>query len=328
MGHPLPPDELKALLKLFAAIRYMFSNNMSDNRINTLEKLIEDFTNLSFKLHPEVAYAATNFHVFKHIPDDIRRFGPVYGYWLFPHERVNKVLKSIKTSGSLQNQEQVEQMRGFLRKRQAERIISDILDPEYATSQTEREIQSVLEDILINNDPGTHESKTDQDLEVMLPGDRHSSRNAFRAIGHPGSLPPFLLADLRLSLRQLTTTFNPETIDGLTSTQHVLFYPHLSVRGYKFEAADPTLRYPQSTLPYSEVERVLQRANSMVEVRQLSHILSDARGITSIGILMTIFSKQVEKDGIDTNIEFFGIFRTLNVVSDRNKELRQLYISE
>lgn len=275
--HPLP-YELKTLLKLFAAIRYMFTNNMSDTRLDTLEQLIQDFINLSFKLHPEVAQAATNFHVFKHIPDDIRRFGPVYGYWLFPHERVNKVLKSINTNGPSQNQEQVEQMRGFPRKRQADRIISDILDPEYASSQTEREVQIVLEECLLSKGPGTHKDKADQDLEVMLPGDGLSPKYAFRAIGRPGVLPPFLLSDLRFTLRRLSTSFNPEAVDGLTSNQDVTFYPHLSVRGYRFDAADPTLRYPHSTLPYSEVVQLFQRTNSMVEVRK-QRTFSMMRGI-------------------------------------------------
>ncbi|KAE8539334.1 hypothetical protein D1P53_004433 [Cryptococcus gattii VGV] len=313
--HPLPDNELKTLLKLFAAIRYMFTNNMSDTRLDTLEKLIQDFINLSFKLHPEVAQAVTNFHVFKHIPDDIRRFGPVYGYWLFPHERVNKVLKSINTNGPSQNQEQVEQMRGFLRKRQAERIISDILDPEYASSQTEREVQIVLEECLLSKDPGTHKDKADQDLEVMLPGDGLSSKYAFRAIGRPGVLPPFLLSDLRLTLRRLSAYFNPEAVDGLISNQDVTFYPHLSVRGYRFDAADPTLRYPQTTLPYSEVVQLFQRTNSMVEVRQPTNFFNDARDTRTICILMTIFSKQVEKFGIETDNEFFGIFRTLHPAS-------------
>lgn len=109
--HPLPDNELKTLLKLFAAIRYMFTNKMSDTRLNTLEKLIQDFTNLNFKLHPEVAQAAANFHIFKHIPDDIRRFGPIYGYWLFPTRASHQTTQSINTNGPLQNQEQVEQMR-------------------------------------------------------------------------------------------------------------------------------------------------------------------------------------------------------------------------
>ncbi|KIR59220.1 hypothetical protein I314_04734 [Cryptococcus bacillisporus CA1873] len=119
-------------------------------------------------------------------------------------------------------------MRGFLRKRPAERIISDILDLEYASSQTEREVQIVLGECLLSKDPWTHKDKADQDLEVMLPGDGLSSKYAFRAIGRPGALPPFLLSDLRLTLRRLSTTFNPETVDGLTSIQDVtviLIYP-------------------------------------------------------------------------------------------------------
>lgn len=312
---PLPDNELKTLLKLFAAIRYMFTNNTSDTRLDTLEKLIQDFINLSFKLHPEVAQAATNFHVFKHIPDDIRRFGPVYGYWLFPHERVNKVLKSINTNGPSQNQEQVEQMRGFVRKHQAERIISDILDPEYASSQTESEVQIVLEECRLSKDPGTHKDKADQDLEVMLPGDGLGSKYAFRAVGRPGVLPPFLLSDLRLTLRQLSTFFNPEAVNGLTFNQDVTFYPHLSVRGYRFDAGDPTLRYPQSKLPYSEAVQLFQRTNSMVEVRQPTNFFNDARDTRTICILMTIFSKQVEKFGIETGNEFSCIFRTLHPAS-------------
>lgn len=147
----------------------------------------------------------------------------------------------------------------------------------------------------MRKDLGAHKDKADQDLEVMLPGDGLSSKYAFRAIRRPGMLPPFLLSDLRLTLRRLSTTFNPETVDGLTSIQDVTFYPHLSMRGYRFDAADPTLRYSQSTLPHSEVVQFFQRTNSMAEVRQPTNFFNDASYTRTICILMAIFSKQMEE---------------------------------
>lgn len=62
----------------------------------------------------------------------------------------------------------------------------------------------------------------------------------------------------------------------------------------------------------------------MVEVRQPTNFFNDARDTRTICILMTIFSKQVEKFRIETDNEFFGIFRTLHPAGGEDIGLRRL----
>lgn len=62
----------------------------------------------------------------------------------------------------------------------------------------------------------------------------------------------------------------------------------------------------------------------MVEVRQPTNFFNDARDTRTICILMTIFSKQVEKFRIEADNEFFGIFRTLHPAGGEDIGLRRL----
>lgn len=41
-------------------------------------------------------------HFWSHIPQDIRNFGPVYGYWCFSAERFNKTLKNMNTNSHIE----------------------------------------------------------------------------------------------------------------------------------------------------------------------------------------------------------------------------------
>lgn len=49
------------------------------------------------QLHPE--NVKPNHHYLTHIFDQIEDYGPVYSFWTFLFERLNKVLKSYSTRG-------------------------------------------------------------------------------------------------------------------------------------------------------------------------------------------------------------------------------------
>ena len=56
-----------------------------------------------------------NHHWMTHIFDQIEDYGPVYYFWTYIYERLNKVLKSYSTSGHSGGEVEVTFMREFMR---------------------------------------------------------------------------------------------------------------------------------------------------------------------------------------------------------------------
>lgn len=65
-----------------------------------------------------------NFHYAVHYPDQVRDFGPVYSFWNFLGERLNKVLKNFNSNGWLGGQLEVSMMRSFARDSQLQNMVS------------------------------------------------------------------------------------------------------------------------------------------------------------------------------------------------------------
>ena len=53
--------------------------------------------------------------VVTHIFDQLLDYGPVYGFWAFTNERLNKTLKGIKTNNHEKGETEVSFMRGYER---------------------------------------------------------------------------------------------------------------------------------------------------------------------------------------------------------------------
>ena len=56
-----------------------------------------------------------NHHWAVHLPDQLRDYGPVYNFWTFLSERLNKLLKSSETNDWKGGQMEVSMMREFER---------------------------------------------------------------------------------------------------------------------------------------------------------------------------------------------------------------------
>ncbi|KZT51686.1 hypothetical protein CALCODRAFT_423135, partial [Calocera cornea HHB12733] len=55
------------------------------------------------------------FHWLTHMPEQVRRYGPVHGFWAFLFERLNKLLKSFNTNNHQGGEMEVTFAREFKR---------------------------------------------------------------------------------------------------------------------------------------------------------------------------------------------------------------------
>lgn len=69
-------------------------------------------------------YMTPNQHWSVHTPDQIRDYGPVYNFWTFMTERLNKILKNINNNHWGGGRLEVSMMRGFGRETQFETMAS------------------------------------------------------------------------------------------------------------------------------------------------------------------------------------------------------------
>ncbi|KAH9947414.1 hypothetical protein B0H21DRAFT_692092, partial [Amylocystis lapponica] len=74
------------------------------------------------QIHPE--NVKPNFHYMTHIFDQIEDYGPVYGFWTFLTERLNKVLKSYATNNHAGGEIEVTFFRAFSRDVRLRRLVS------------------------------------------------------------------------------------------------------------------------------------------------------------------------------------------------------------
>jgi hypothetical protein len=113
-NHHLSSAELCLMMGMFEIMVLAFRSSISEEQIVRLEELIPRWLRLVFKLHPKLE-ETTNFHVLTHLAEDIRKFGPIYGWWSFLVERINFVIKHFNRSGGCHDQEQVVAYKAMLR---------------------------------------------------------------------------------------------------------------------------------------------------------------------------------------------------------------------
>lgn len=68
-----------------------------------------------------------NHHWCTHVFDQIKDYGPVYGFWSFTYERLNKVLKSYHTNNHGGGEIEVSFFRAFTRESRIYEIVSSLI---------------------------------------------------------------------------------------------------------------------------------------------------------------------------------------------------------
>lgn len=114
--HPcLHPDEPINLLRLSTALKIFCRSSVSEDLLPRASTLFQDFLfeyrrvcplSYPYNIHSDLTiiqlYGAKamkpNFHWAVHLEEQIRDFGPVYNFWTFLSERLNKLLKSSNSN--------------------------------------------------------------------------------------------------------------------------------------------------------------------------------------------------------------------------------------
>ncbi|KAJ3530036.1 hypothetical protein NMY22_g8740 [Coprinellus aureogranulatus] len=88
---------LDNFLDLVIAIRYTTKRSVSDESISVVEEHILKYLQGLVELFgPEVL--TINHHLSLHLPDFLRRLGPVHGWWTFAFERYNGIIQRFNTN--------------------------------------------------------------------------------------------------------------------------------------------------------------------------------------------------------------------------------------
>ncbi|TDL13709.1 hypothetical protein BD410DRAFT_734964 [Rickenella mellea] len=130
-GQPVPPKkpkvrmqdgEARNFLRLATALKILLSSSIDDEQLERAQILLEEYL-LGFKelygesaMKPNQAWAV-------HIVDQIRDFGPVYSFWTFVSERLNKLLKNFNSNGLKGGQMEISMMRSFGREKQLRTMV-------------------------------------------------------------------------------------------------------------------------------------------------------------------------------------------------------------
>jgi hypothetical protein len=94
----LTESELKAQCLVIQIADIALRPTISSKQIALLRELIAALQEYAYKKRPGFL-KCVNMHWLVHLPDDIERYGPVYSWWLFGYERMNKTLKGANSNG-------------------------------------------------------------------------------------------------------------------------------------------------------------------------------------------------------------------------------------
>ncbi|KAF7367179.1 hypothetical protein MSAN_00977800 [Mycena sanguinolenta] len=101
-------------LAFATALKIMVGSSITLNGLERAESLLQQYL-LEFAKLYGVDKMKPNHHWAVHIPDQIRDFGPVYSFWAFLTERLNKILKNLNSNNWTGGRLEASMMREFHR---------------------------------------------------------------------------------------------------------------------------------------------------------------------------------------------------------------------
>ena len=84
-------------MRLGIAIRFATSNRVTQHSIEKFEENFLEFLNLLFKIDPTFKLRP-NHHNTMHFGPLLKLFGPMRGWWMYLHERINGMLQNTNTN--------------------------------------------------------------------------------------------------------------------------------------------------------------------------------------------------------------------------------------
>ncbi|TDL17694.1 hypothetical protein BD410DRAFT_807179 [Rickenella mellea] len=114
---PTPPRMLREdsdnFLKLATALKIIMARSINVDDLPRARELLGSYLKGYLEMHPDDV--KPNHHWCTHIFDQIFDYGPVYSFWSFLFERLNKVLKSYQTNNHENGEVEVTFFRAFMR---------------------------------------------------------------------------------------------------------------------------------------------------------------------------------------------------------------------
>ncbi|EJD38133.1 hypothetical protein AURDEDRAFT_172768 [Auricularia subglabra TFB-10046 SS5] len=116
---PRPPAGLRRVeaevpmfLSFFAALRVLLTRSLGTDDVSRGNALLLEHLRRFCEVYGE-EYVKYNQHWATHVPPQIPDFGPVYGFWEFPGEHINKTLKSINTNNRRAGELELTMLRSY-----------------------------------------------------------------------------------------------------------------------------------------------------------------------------------------------------------------------
>ncbi|KAJ7611135.1 hypothetical protein DFH06DRAFT_1373949 [Mycena polygramma] len=114
--------EDRNFLRFATALKILVGSSIRPKGLDRAKVLLRDYLLYGAKeLKP-------NHHWAVHIPDQILDYGPVYGFWAFLTERLNKVLKNLNSNNWSGGLLEVSMVREFQRMAQLDGLLNGVLD--------------------------------------------------------------------------------------------------------------------------------------------------------------------------------------------------------
>ena len=137
-------DDADIFLKLSAALKILMARSIKISDLPRAQELLQGYllgflrVRSSFSIvypSPKLSMCSQlhkddikpNFHWVTHIFDQILDYGPVYGFWTFVFERLNKVLKSYLTNNRGGGELEMTFCREFMRNANLRRLVGYLL---------------------------------------------------------------------------------------------------------------------------------------------------------------------------------------------------------
>ncbi|KAG0692848.1 hypothetical protein DFH29DRAFT_881990 [Suillus ampliporus] len=208
--HPhLHPDEPINLLRLSTALKIFCGSSISEDLLPRASTLFQDFLFEYQQLYGAKAMKP-NFHWAVHLEEQIRDFGPVYNFWTFLSEQLNKLLKSSNLNNwTTGGQLEISMMREFLRGMHMEALAHMVINKSQIAVE-----KTIFEQILGKGDEavGTVQDVVTEDVAMEREIINDELQSLLRVqCGPPASTMQEKLSDLaRLTLLRAYNATHPQ----------------------------------------------------------------------------------------------------------------------
>ncbi|KAH9917859.1 hypothetical protein B0H21DRAFT_827671 [Amylocystis lapponica] len=123
-------------LSLASALKIILARSIDRADLPHARQLLQDYLLGFLKIHP--THVKPNFHFVTHIFEQIEDYGPVYGFWTFLTERLNKVLKSYATNNHNGGELEVTFFRAFSREVQLRCLLNELASFDVSADLTDQ----------------------------------------------------------------------------------------------------------------------------------------------------------------------------------------------